>query len=73
MSKDDQGDLNFLKDYAKYSSLLIQMIVIATVGILGGIELDKLFKIKDHIFTITLTIIMTLVAIFHLFRTLLKK
>ena len=73
MSDEDRGNLDFLKDYAKYSSLLIQMIAIAAVGILGGIELDKLLKMKSPVFTIILTIIMTFVAIFHLFRTLLKK
>jgi len=73
MSDDDSGNLNFLREYAKYSSLIIQMIAIAAVGILGGIELDKMLKMKSPVFTICLTIIMSFVAIIHLFRTLLKK
>ena len=73
MSEDDSGNMNFMKDYAKYSSLIIQMIAISAVGIFGGIELDKLLKMKSPVFTISLTIIMTFVAILHLFRTLLKK
>lgn len=73
MNEDDSGNMNFMKDYAKYSSLIIQMIAISAVGILGGIELDKLLKMKSPVFTICLTIIMTFIAIYHLFRTLLKK
>ena len=73
MSDDDSGNLNFLKDYAKYSSLIIQMVAIAAVGIFGGIELDKLLNMKSPVFTISLTIIMTFVAVYHLFRALLKK
>ena len=73
MSEDDSGNMNFMKDYAKYSSLIIQMIAISAVGIFGGIELDKLLKMKSPVFTISLTIVMTFIAIYHLFRTLLKK
>jgi len=73
MNEDDSGNMNFMKDYAKYSSLIIQMIAISAVGIFGGIELDKLLKMKSPVFTISLTIIMTFIAIYHLFRTLLKK
>ncbi len=73
MDDDDHGNTNFLKDYAKYSSLVIQMILLAAVGVLGGIQLDKWLKMKSPVFTILLTVIMTFVAIFHLFRTLLKK
>ncbi len=73
MIDDDQGKMNYLKEYGKYSSLLFQMIVIAAVGVLGGIELDKWLKLKAPVFTIILTILMTFVAIFHLFKTILKK
>ena len=73
MSDDDSGNQNFMKDYAKYSSLIIQMVAIAAVGIFGGIELDKLLNMKSPVFTISLTIIMTFVAVYLLFRALLKK
>jgi hypothetical protein len=73
MIDDGRGKMNYLKEYGKYSSLLFQMIVIATVGVLGGIELDKWLKMKTPVFTILLTILMTFVAIFHLFKTILRK
>ncbi len=70
---DDEEKSNYLKEYSKYSSLVFQMIAIAALGVLGGIQLDKWLKMKGPVFTITLTVVMTLFAIFHLFRTLLKK
>ena len=73
MTDDNDGKMNYLKEYGKYSSLIFQMIVIAAVGVLGGIELDKWLKMSKPIFTITLTILMTFGAIFHLFRTIMKK
>ncbi len=73
MREEDGGKMNYLKEYGKYSSLLFQMIAIAAVGILGGIELDKWLKMKTPVFTILLTILMAFVAIYHLFRTILKK
>lgn len=73
MIDDGRGKMNYLKEYGKYSSLLFQMIVIATVGVLGGIELDKWLKMKTPVFTILLTILMTFVALFHLFKTILRK
>jgi len=73
MNDNKRGKMDYYKDYAKYSSLIFQMTAIAAVGVLGGIELDKWLKMKVPFFTITLTIIMTFFAIFHLFRTILKK
>jgi hypothetical protein len=49
------------------------MMAIVAVGVFGGIELDKLLTTNGHIFTICLTIFTTFVAIYYLFRTLLKK
>ena len=73
MKSDDRGNFDFLKDYTRYTSLVFQMIALAAVGVLGGIQLDKCLKMKGPVFTIILTVVMTFVAIFHLFRTLLKK
>ena len=73
MIDDNEEKSNYLKEYSKYSSLVFQMITIAAFGVLGGIQLDKWLKMKGPVFTITLTLIMSIVAIVHLFRTLLKK
>jgi F0F1-type ATP synthase assembly protein I len=73
MGDDDHGKMNYLKEYAKYSSLILQMIVIVALGIWGGTALDKFLNMKGPVFTISLTIFTSFVAVFHLFRTLLKK
>jgi hypothetical protein len=73
MSDDDQDKKDAINEYAKYSSLLIQMIIIAAAGVLGGIQLDKWLKMKGPVFTVSLTVVMSAVAVYHLFTTLLKK
>jgi F0F1-type ATP synthase assembly protein I len=73
MGSGNSGLRDYLKDYSKYSTLLFQMVAMALAGIIGGIELDKWLQLKVPVFTISLTIIMTLAAIAHLLKTLLKK
>lgn len=73
MTDDNRGKMDYLKEYAKYSSLIFQMIVIVAAGIWGGIELDRTLNMKRPVFTITFTIFTSFLAIYHLFKTLLKK
>lgn len=73
MNEDNREKFNYLKEYAKYSNLIFQMVVMVAAGILGGIYLDRLLKMKVPVCTISLTILTTFGAIWYLFRTLLKK
>jgi hypothetical protein len=73
MGDDDHSKKDFINEYTKYSSLLIQMIIIAATGVLGGIQLDKWLKMKGPVFTVSLTLVMSAVALYHFFNTLLKK
>ncbi|NEW82667.1 MAG: AtpZ/AtpI family protein [Mariniphaga sp.] len=70
---EDNRKMNYLKEYAKYSSLVFQMIVIVAAGVLGGIQLDRLMNRTGSIFTISLTLFATFLALYYMFRTLLKK
>ena len=70
---EDNRKINYLKEYSKYSGLVVQMIVIVSAGVLGGIQLDRLMNTKGSIFTIILTLFATFLALFYMFRTLLKK
>jgi len=70
---EDNRKMNYLKEYSKYSSLVFQMIVIVAAGVLGGIQLDRSMNPKGSIFTICLTLFATFLALFYMFRTLLKK
>lgn len=73
MDDDNHGKMDYLKEYAKYSSLIFQMIAIVAVGIWGGIELDEKLNMKGRVFTIGLTLFTAFIAIYYLFKTLLKK
>ena len=73
MKGDDHEKMNYMSEYAKYSSLIFQMIAIVAIGFFGGAELDKLMNMKSPVFTITLTIFTSFAAVYYLFRTLLKK
>ena len=73
MDDDDRGKTSYLQEYSKYSSLVFQMIVIVAAGVLGGIQLDRLFNANGSAFTITLTLFSTFLALYHMFKTLLKK
>jgi tetrahydromethanopterin S-methyltransferase subunit C len=73
MNNDERGKMNYMREYAKYLSVMFQVFAVAVVGVLVGIELDRLMKMKVPVFTICLTIFASFVAIYYLFRTLLKK
>lgn len=70
---EDNRKMNYLKEYSKYSSLVFQMIAIVAAGVLGGIQLDRLMNTAGPIFTIGLTLFATFLALYYMFRTLLKK
>jgi len=73
MSDDGQDKMDYLREYAKYSSLIFQMVAIVALGVWGGIELDKVLHMKGPVFTICLTLFATFLALYYLFKTLLKK
>jgi hypothetical protein len=73
MNENNRGKMNYLREYNRYLSLIFQMFVIVAAGVLGGIELDRILNINGKVFTIILTILTSFLAIYLLFRTLLKK
>lgn len=70
---EDPGKFDYLRDYAKYSGILFQMIAMVVAGIFGGRELDRLFDLKGHLFLIILTLLASFGAVYYLFRALMKK
>lgn len=62
-----------LKAYARYTSIAFQMLVIILAGVFGGRELDKWIDIGFPVFTLILTILSVLLAIYSVIRDLLKK
>lgn len=64
---------NPLRNYAKYSNIAIQMLVIIVAGVFGGYKLDELLKLKFPIFTLALSLFSVILAIYLAVRDFLKK
>lgn len=63
---------NPLKFYAKYSSLALQMIVIMVAGAFGGKAIDAWLNWDFPVFTLVLTLLCVIGAIFYGMRELFK-
>ncbi|MEI7490121.1 MAG: AtpZ/AtpI family protein [Bacteroidota bacterium] len=61
-----------LNQYARYSGMAIQMMVIIVAGAFGGLKLDTWLKTKP-VFTVLLSIAAVFLAIYYVTRDLLKK
>lgn len=61
-----------LNQYARYSSMAIQMLVIILAGVFGGYKIDQWLFTKP-IFTVVLSIIAVSLSIYYVTRDLLKK
>jgi F0F1-type ATP synthase assembly protein I len=61
-----------LSNYARYSSMALQMLVIIILGMFAGYKLDQWLHIKP-ILTIILSLSSVILAIYIVTRDLLKK
>ncbi|OFX28701.1 MAG: hypothetical protein A2X08_01565 [Bacteroidetes bacterium GWA2_32_17] len=59
-------------NYAKYSSLAVQMAVIITAGSLGGLKLDQWMANKFPYFTLSLSIISVILAVYFAIKDIIK-
>lgn len=62
-----------LSSYARYSSVAFQMLVIILAGVFGGRELDKWMELQFPVFTLVLTIIAVVLAIYTVIKDLIRK
>lgn len=60
-------------EFAKYSTIAYQMILIILVGVFGGMQLDKLVKWEFPVFTFVLSILSVLFAIYHAIKDLIRN
>jgi ATP synthase protein I len=67
--KQENKDLN---NYAKYSGIAFQMVVIIAVTTWGGIKLDKLAGFETPVFTIILSLLGVLAAIYTAVKDFIK-
>jgi len=61
-----------LNTYAKYSSLAFQMMFIILAGVFGGMELDKWLGWKFPVFTLVLSVLGVILAIYYAIKDFLK-
>ena len=61
-----------LRDYARYSGIAVQMVVIILVTTWGGIKLDKLAGFSKPVFTIILSLLGVFAAIYTAIKDFLK-
>ncbi len=64
---------NPLNNYAKYSSIALQMLVIIAGGVVGGYYLDKWIGIKFPVFTVLFSFLSVSLAIYISIKDFLKK
>ncbi len=57
-------EIKNLKDYARYSNLGLQMIVVILLGVFGGIKLDKYLQTKFPVFTVVLSFLGVILAMY---------
>lgn len=61
-----------LNNYAKYSSIAIQMLVIILAGVFGGYKLDQWLDLTFPVFTVVLSLLSVILAIYTVVKDLLK-
>jgi F0F1-type ATP synthase assembly protein I len=61
-----------LNQYARYSGMAFQMMVIIVAGAFGGLKLDQWLNTKP-VFTVIFSISAVFLAIYYVTRDLLKK
>lgn len=62
-----------LNSYARYSSLGFQMLAIILLGVFGGYKLDQWLEFEFPIFTLLLSMLSVILAIYYAVKDLLKK
>jgi ATP synthase protein I len=62
-----------LKAYARYTSIALQMLAIMMAGVFGGRALDKWVEWDFPVFTLVLTILAVILAIYTVIKDLIRK
>ncbi len=66
------NDYDWMRNYVKYSSILLQLIITIVIGIFFGYKLDQWLHTKP-IFLILFTVIFSAIAFYITIRQLLQK
>lgn len=61
-----------LPNYVKYTNIAIQMAAIITLGVFGGLQLDKLVQWRVPLFTLILSLLSVGLAIYLAIKDFIK-
>lgn len=61
-----------LDNYARYSSIAFQMLIIILIGVFGGIKLDQWLNLPVPVFTIVFSILAVILSIYTVTKDLLR-
>lgn len=61
-----------LDNYARYSSIAFQMLIIILIGVFGGWKLDEWLQMKVPVFTVALSVVSVILAIYYVTKDLLR-
>lgn len=73
MKKRDKSDENPLKEYAKYSSIAVQMIVIILAGTFLGIKLDEYLQTKFPVCSLICILLSIFLALYTVLKDFFRK
>lgn len=73
MKKGLKPEQSSLKTYARYSSLAFQMLAVILLGVWGGRSLDQWLGWKFPAFTLLLTVLSVVLAIYYAIKDFIKK
>lgn len=61
-----------LNNYARYSSMAFQMMIIITIGSIGGLKLDEWIGLKFPVFTLILSLASVAIAIYLAIKDIIR-
>lgn len=62
-----------MRAYAKYSNLVLQVVLIVILGGWGGHELDGYMKMTFPVFTVVFVLLAAILGFYYMIKVLLKK
>ena len=68
-----KSGLRSSREFIKYSNIAIRMIVIILVGVYAGIKLDEYFQLNTAIFTLILSLLSVVVAMYVIIKEITTK
>jgi F0F1-type ATP synthase assembly protein I len=71
-NKETKKKKSRLNNYARYSGIAFQMLVIILLGVWGGVKLDEWVEFQFPVFTVVFSILAVILSIYYVVKDLLK-